>query len=231
MKQFCREVFPNIDVNISKNGWLEGRTILAPTNKEVDSLNEVVQGWLPGKGIKLQSADSLENPEDCFRFNTEYLHTLRPNGFPQHLLNLKPGMPLMLLRNISPRQGLCNGTRVIFDKCIENKLLQCRVVETNQIVLIPRITFIPKLNEYPFEWQRRQFPVRPAFAMTINKSQGQTLKYAGIWLRGEVFTHGQLYVACSRVSSPEHIRFALIRDKGKDDFAAENVVFKEVLIN
>ena len=137
----------------------------------------------------------------------------------------------MLLRNISPRQGLCNGTRVIFDKCIENKLLQCRVVETNQIVLIPRITFIPKLNEYPFEWQRRQFPVRPAFAMTINKSQGQTLKYAGIWLRAEVFTHGQLYVACSRVSSPEHIRFALIRDKGKDDFATENVVFKEVLIN
>ena len=231
MKRFCHEVFPNLETNINRQGWLEGRTILAPTNREVDSLNEVVQGWLPGKGIKLQSADTLENPEDCFRFNMEYLNTLKPNGFPQHVLNLKPGMPLMLLRNISPRQGLCNGTRVIFDRCVENKLLQCRIVETNQIVFIPRITFIPKLNEYPFEWQRRQFPVRPAFAMTINKSQGQTLKYAGVWLRCEVFTHGQLYVACSRVGAPESLRFALTRDQSKESFVAQNVVFNEVLFN
>ena len=69
MKRFCHEVFPNLETNINRQGWLEGRTILAPTNREVDSLNEVVQGWLPGKGIKLQSADTLENPEDCFRFN------------------------------------------------------------------------------------------------------------------------------------------------------------------
>ena len=98
-------------------------------------------------------------------------------------------------------------------------------------MLIPRITFIPKLNEYPFEWQRRQFPVRPAFAMTINKSQGQTLRFAGVWLRTKVFTHGQLYVACSRVGSPGHLRFALIRDTSKDQFVAKNVVFKEVLLN
>ena len=112
MKKFCQKVFPDIEVNINTPGWLEGRTILAPTNKEVDVLNDVIQGWLPEKGIRLQSADTLENPEDAFRFNTEYLHTLRPNGFPQHVLNLKPGMPLMLLRNINPRQGLCNGSNI-----------------------------------------------------------------------------------------------------------------------
>ena len=205
IKRFCQEVSPDLEKILGKTGWLQGRAILAPTNKEVDSLNSVIQDWISGKGAMLQSADTLENQEDSFRFNTEYLNTLRPNGFPQHVLHLKPGMPLMLLRNINPRQGLCNGTRVVFEKCIENKLLQCTIVETNRIILIPRITFIPKMNEYPFEWQRRQFPVRPAFAMTINKSQGQTLKYAGIWLRGDVFTHGQLYVACSRVSAPEKL--------------------------
>ena len=176
----------------------------------------------------LQNADTLKNPADAFRFNAEYLNTLRPNGFPHHVLNLKPGMPLMLLRNINPRQGLCNGTRMIFDKCIENKLIQCRIVETNRVVLIPRITFIPKANEYPFEWQRRQFPVRSAFAITINKSQGQTLKFAGVWLRGEVFTHRQLYVACSRVSHPDNIQFALRRDS---KCTAANNVYKEVLLN
>ena len=207
---------------------MEGRPILAPTNKEVDSLNEVIQDWLPKSGIKLISADTLENPEDAFRFNSEYLNTLKPNGFPQYTLNLKSGMPLMLLRNINPRQGLCNGTRLIFDKCIDNKLLQCRIVESGRIVLIPRITFIPKPSEYPFEWQRRQFPVRPAFAMTINKSQGQTLKFAGIWLRGQVFTHGQLYVACSRVSSPSNLKFALMRDQ---QGTVANIVFQEVLLD
>ena len=231
MKRFCRKIFPDLESNIKIPGWLEGRAILAPTNNEVDSLNMIIQDMLSQKGIILQSADSLENPEDCFRFNTEYLNTLKPNGFPQHILKLKPGMPLMILRNINPREGLCNGTRVIFDKCIDNKLLQCRIVENNRVVLIPRITFIPKMNEYPFEWQRRQFPVRPAFAMTINKSQGQTLRHAGVWLRGDVFSHGQLYVACSRVSSPESLHFAIYCDTSKPKGTVANVVFREVLLS
>ena len=152
MKKFCKEIFPDLNENINKLGWLEGRTILAPTYKEVDTLNQMMEDMMPRGGTILSSADSLQNPSDVFRFNIEYVNTLRPNGFPQHILRLKPGMPLMLLRNINPRQGLCNGTRLIFDKCLDNKLLQCRVVETGRLVLIPRKTFIPKPNEYPFEW-------------------------------------------------------------------------------
>ena len=105
------------------------------------------------------------------------------------------------------------------------------MVETKRVVLISRITFIPKPLEYPFEWQRRQFPVRPAFAITVNKSQGQTLKHAGVWLRGDVFTHGQLYVACSRVSTPENLYFALMNDSNTAPTTAQNIVFKEVLLN
>ena len=228
MKKFCLEVFPNIKKSIETPGWLEGRTILAPTNREVDAINAVMEDFLPNASTKLLSADTLENPQDSFRFNSEYLNTLKPNGFPHHSLSLKPGMPLMLLRNLNPRQGLCNGTRLIYDTCIDKKLLQCRIVGSNRVVLIPRITFIPKVNEYPFEWQRRQFPVRPAFAITINKSQGQTLKFAGIWLRGQVFTHGQLYVACSRVGAPNNLKFALMQDQNNK---ADNIVFKEVLLS
>ena len=87
--------------------------------------------------------------------------------------------------------------------------------------------------------------------MTINKSQGdylfyiyihmwnlksflsgQTMKYVGIWLRTPIFTHGQLYVACSRVGKPEHLKFAVM--KNTTDGLAEkvqNVVFREVLQN
>ena len=229
MKQFCKKIFPEIQANYNQPGWFEGRAILAPTNKEVDSINELMQGCLPGNGTKLSSADTLENPTDVFRFNMEYLNTLQPNGFPHHILDLKPGMPLMLLRNINPRQGLCNGTRLVFQRAVNNKLLECKVVGSDRVVMIPRITFIPKPGEYPFEWQRRQFPVRPAFRITINKSQGQTLRNVGVWLRGEVFGHGQLYVACSRVSSPSQLSFAMLRGS-EGGLWARNVVFHEVLL-
>ena len=132
MKKFCQKVFPDIQTNYAKPGWFEGRAILAPTNKEVDSINDMMQEGLPGTGIKLNSADTLENPIDAFRFNTEYLNTLKPNGFPQHILDLKPGMPLMLLRNINPRQGLCNGTRMMFVEMVNGKLLKCRIVGSDR---------------------------------------------------------------------------------------------------
>ena len=67
-------------------------------------------------------------------------------------------------------------------------------------VLIPRIPMIP--SDMPFEFKRIQFSIRVAFAMTINKSQGQSLSVTGLNLDNPCFCHGQLYVACSRVGKP-----------------------------
>jgi len=70
-------------------------------------------------------------------------------------------------------------------------------------LLIPRIPVIP--TDMPFEFKRLQFPVRLAFAMTINKAQGQTMEVCGIDLETPCFSHGQLYVACSRVGKPSDL--------------------------
>jgi hypothetical protein len=70
MKAFCQDVFTDIETDFNTPGWFEGRSVLAPTNKEVDSINDMMQDWLPGAGVKLSSADTLENPSDAFRFNT-----------------------------------------------------------------------------------------------------------------------------------------------------------------
>ena len=51
-----------------------------------------------------------------------------------------------------------------------------------------------------------------AFAMTINKAQGQTLQRVGIYLDTPCFSHGQLYVAASRVGKRDRLRFALKAD-------------------
>jgi len=87
----------------------------------------------------------------------------------------------------------------------------------------------------PFTLRRRQFPVRLAFAMTINKAHGQTLKMVGIFLLKHVFIHGQLYVAMSRIGCHEGVKL-LVTDGWKDvheDAPAgvyiRNVVYIEVL--
>ena len=85
----------------------------------------------------------------------------------------------MLLRNLSIRGGLCNGTRLIIQDVTE-RLIIAKIANgaaVGRIVLIPKIQMQPAdSSEYGFEWQRYQFPVRVAFAMTILKSQGQTWK-------------------------------------------------------
>jgi len=87
----------------------------------------------------------------------------------------------------------------------------------------------------PFTLRRRQFPVRPAFAMTISKAQEQTLEMVDIFLPKHVFTHGQLYVAMSRIGCPEGVKL-LVTDGWEDvhedaptGVYIRNVVYIEVL--
>ena len=84
-------------------------------------------------------------------------------------------MPLMLWRNLSPPDGLCNGTKLILLKVINNRLLLCEIASGKRcgdVVEIPRLTLDADADAFPFEWSRRQFPVRPAFAMA--RAHGST---------------------------------------------------------
>ena len=88
---------------------------------------------------------------------------------------IKVNAPIILLRNINTRNGHCNGTRYIVQSAT-NRLLTARMIGgeyDGSILLIPRMIMSPSDSDLPFRLIRRQFPVRPAFAMTINKSQGQ----------------------------------------------------------
>ena len=81
-------------------------------------------------------------------------------------------------------------------------------------ILIPRIKFHPKDRKLPVEMERVQFPIRLCFGITANKSQGQTYKRIGINLsNAEMFSHGQLYVALSRVGSAKSV--SIFKPKGK----------------
>ena len=86
--------------------------------------------------------------------------------------------------------------------------------------MLPRIPIIP--TDLPFQFKRVQFPVKLAFAISINKSQGQTLKVVGVNLLKSCFSHGQLYVACSRITSNSNL-YMLAPD------GTHNIVYKRAL--
>lgn len=200
--------------------------ILCPRNDTALALNDVVVKRLQGEEKVYRSSDSLEegSEEDFRSIPSEVLNSFLPSGMPPHLLRLKVGAIVMLLRNLNVSGGLCNGTRLVVRRLLERSIL-CEIVtgsKKGSNVIVPRIDLLSTESELPFILRRRQLPIRLAFAMTINKSQGQTLDRVGIDLNEPVFSHGQLYVAVSRARTLNSLCFF-------SKPSVPNIVFKDIL--
>jgi len=148
-------------------------------------------------------------------------------------LTLQEGRPVILLQNMPG--GLTNGTRLIVVKLMQH-IIDAEIAigpDKGRHVFIPRLSITPSdTKRMPFTIRRWQFPLQPAFAMTINKAQGQTV---GVYLPKPVFCHGQLYVAFSRCSSRQGVR-VLVRGGSRvalngapTGVYTSNVVYREVL--
>ena len=175
------------------------------------------------------------------QYPEEFLNTLSPSGLPRHQMTLKVGTPVILIRNLNAQKGLMNGTRLIIQELHEKYIvgvvqrdpglanLLHQVDLEDNVHIIPRISCCPTEDNMTLRFVRLQIPVLPAFCLTINKSQGQTLQAVGLFLLNkEVFCHGQLYVAESRVGDPLSIK-VLPKDggkrEGKEGVYVNNVVY------
>jgi ATP-dependent DNA helicase PIF1 len=231
-------VFPDIEsynqVEEDSGDRMCERAILTPKNEHVNRINNLMMDRFPADGNEFfaQSADSLTQEFENAGIPNEYLNTINPPGFPPHRLRLKIGMPLILLRNLNPSQGLSNGSKLRLQK-IHDHMIEVKIIggdHDGNIVCLPRILLKPTDGDYPFEWTRRQFPVNIAFAITINKSQGQTLSKVAIYLPEPCFAHGQLYTALSRVSHPKNIRVMIVpSDDSPSHNQTRNIVYTEIL--
>lgn len=214
------------------------RMILSARNGDVDELNLQILERMPGQQRTYVSADAIiseagADGPDPNVFPVEFLRSIMASGLPPGELHLKVGCPIILLRNLAPTQGLCNGTRLVVIWMTE-KVVEARIIggdHDGELAFIPRITLTPSGNvtDYAFTMSRRQFPIRLAFSMTINKAQGQSAKHVGLDLRIPVFAHGQLYVALSRATSQDSVKVVLPDDT--TGLSTTNIVYPEVLLD
>jgi hypothetical protein len=211
------------------------RAILAPTNRQINTYNNIVLDRIVGDQRTYIATDSLKEAADCnLRSPNSILDYVRhhpPPGIPNHTTIIKTNAVYRLLRNFSVDRGLVKNARV----CVVDvglRLITVRLLAqrdnrfaTAEVILIPRITFTARVPS-GHTLLRQQFPLAPAYGVTFNSCQGLTLDVAGFDLTTPVFSHGQLYTALSRI---RHHKAGVVRlPVGVD--TSPNVTYHELLL-
>ena len=164
----------------------------------------------------------------------EFLHDIHEPGVPPHELRLKESAICVIMRNLSLEDGLVKNARVVIrkllEKVIEVELVGVEAVEMGKkkIYHLPRIMFEFQPRFCSWVMQRKQFPLRLAYATTFNSCQGLTLDRAVIDLRVPPFAHGQLYTSISRVRHRDHIRSFFNQDN--EEGLTSNIVYRDLLL-
>ena len=116
------------------------RAILAPHNDSAAKVNDILMPRIPNPAVTYTSINSMVDEEQSVKFPAEFLNSIEVSGLPQHILSLKVGMPVMLLRSIKPSE-LMNETRCIICSCNRNTVeVEIAVgAHRGEIHLVPRI--------------------------------------------------------------------------------------------
>ncbi|CAN1125403.1 ATP-dependent DNA helicase PIF1 [Linum perenne] len=194
---YVKAIYFDVHEKYANPTYFADRAILAPLHEIMSSINDHMLTEFLGEETCYYSSDTIQSDGEQLdmleaEFPTQFLNSMKIGNFPSHELKLKVGAPIILLRNIDQSTGFCNGTRLII-KRLGSRSVEVEVLTGSHAgdrVYLPR----------------RQYPIALCFSMTINKSQGQTLQQVGICLKRQVFTHGQLYVAISRVTKKSGLK-------------------------
>ncbi|KAL7324971.1 hypothetical protein PS15p_212327 [Mucor circinelloides] len=182
-RQVVDIAFGDISTTASQTTFID-TTVLAATNAVVDQINDLAIMAFPGDHTTYLSEDRyiIDSGLPSTTSVEHHLNRIKPSGMPPHELNkLKVNQPIMcLMRSINPRNGLCNGTRLIVRSLMRNTI-EAEIghgEHRGKFVCIPRVSLYsdPDTADLEGKLSKRQFSVHSAFAMTINKAQGQTEK-------------------------------------------------------
>ncbi|KAF6171343.1 hypothetical protein GIB67_020410, partial [Kingdonia uniflora] len=139
-------IYPRLNESIKRqDGFLTERTILSARNDDVSSINNEALHMFPGESITFVATDKIQENEAA------------DNTYDNRYLKLKVGCPIMLLRKLAPKDGFCNGTRLIVVRC-GTRIIEAKILtgaHSGKLVFIPRISLTPSTTEMPFQMTRR----------------------------------------------------------------------------
>ena len=203
--------------------------IMAFTLQMCYDINTACMAAIPGEAFDAPAHDDTKDNNQPDVYNNDYIAALNLHGVPPAILPLKVGARYMIIKNYQPSVGACNGTLcelLRFSRCLAHVKIQSGV-HVGRVVLLPRMSCpVSRENSgLPFDFTRVQFPLIPAYGVSVHKSQGQSLTRIGIVIDQDSFAHGQVYTALSRTSGWDCIH-VLMPDS---DEHIENKVFHHVL--
>lgn len=194
-------------------------TELYPYNYDVDRVNEQALMELePDRKKhrvyfcekKVINADSRSDV-DFQRYNQFFRH-MESNNLAPPELRLAIGQQVMLVANLCVSKGLANGSRgvvtkfkkmdMILDHDSLHQYLPIVHFMNGETVLVSVNTWSHTWHDSRITAEYSQIPLRPAYALSIHKSQGITLDVVRTQLKG-IFEDGQAYVALSRAKTLE----------------------------
>jgi ATP-dependent DNA helicase PIF1 len=145
-------IFPRLNENMSNKDYITSRAILSTRNDWVDMINmKMIDRFQGGETVYHSFDTAVDDPHNYYP--SEFLNTLTPNGLPPHVLKLKIGCLVILLRNIDPANGLCNGTRLVV-RGFQRNTIDAEIVlgqHAGERVFLPRIPLCPSDDEmFPF---------------------------------------------------------------------------------
>nr|GEV14038.1 hypothetical protein [Tanacetum cinerariifolium] len=150
------EIFPSFATNARLSSDIVSRAILSTKNEHVDSINNELIDIFPGEEKVYYSFDKAEDDTHNY-YPLEFLNSLNVSELPPHCLRWKMGCPIILLRNLDPENGLCNGTRLICKRFYPN-VIKAEIVVAQHAgvrVLLPRILLAPSEEDiFPFKLKR-----------------------------------------------------------------------------
>lgn len=186
-------------------------SVVCPHNASVDAHNAAFLAQVPGPVINLLAYERV--PEQCTVLDAtvtsdDFMASTSEAGKPDHCLAVKVGCLVTCMRNLGTSMGVSNGARMEVI-AIRPHIIMCRkLYGDHSIVAIPRLLFDIAVPRSVMIIQRRQFPLRLAYANTVHRVQGMTMSdRVGLDLRRPCFAHGQAYVGTSRSPGFDNMAF------------------------
>jgi ATP-dependent DNA helicase PIF1 len=202
---FIREVF-NAEVFAADPMMLARRVILAPHNATVNMINDRVASLMPPDrpthtylSTNVPDAYDVYDPTTVI-FAADNLQSISSSDMPDHSLTLIVGMPVMCMYNLDVPNGICNGTVMIVER-LESVVAWCRINTRYGQRLVPIVPMKFVYSSNGFKFTRTQMPLRRAFCVTNNRSQGGTYDVVGYHALRPIWAHGMLYTAATRPTS------------------------------